>query len=170
MNTKMTIALCSVLIGMAATTHALPLDVAGKQVQKKEVRHSMIGYRSTLLFYTFSEQKAVLRLQIGNTDNTFPVTAKIYSFDQAVTADGLKKWLNNQHSDALFGDAPRPASTHELPANVCAVTSHKLIDQSKQRNGTFDNYLVTLTVKNYKGNGLALTGFSVDTKVHVKAK
>ena len=48
----------------------------GKKAQKLEVRHSMIGLRNTLLFYTFKDQQAILTLSIGNTDVTFPVTGK----------------------------------------------------------------------------------------------
>ena len=58
---------------------------------KLEVRHSQIGYRSTLLFYTFKKQHAVLKLQIGNRDKTFPITATVYRFADGVTEEGLKK-------------------------------------------------------------------------------
>ena len=36
-----------------------------KSTPKAEVRNSQIGYRDTLLFYTFTDQKAVLMLQLG---------------------------------------------------------------------------------------------------------
>jgi len=39
------------------------------------------------------------------------MTATVYIFDDSVTEDGLKKWLNNQHSDGLFVDVPEPTST-----------------------------------------------------------
>lgn len=44
-----------------------------KSTQKQEVRESQIGYRDTLLFYTFPDQKSVLKLQIGNKDKSFPM-------------------------------------------------------------------------------------------------
>jgi hypothetical protein len=142
-----------------------------KLTQKLEVRHSQIGYRSTLLFYTFKEQKTVLKLQIGNRDKTFPMTATVYIFADSVSEDGLKKWLNNQHSDGIFPDVPQPITTHKVPAKVCKVTSHKLIDRSKQQFGEYDNYAVTFEVNDYADmESIKLKGFAGDTKVHVKTK
>jgi hypothetical protein len=142
-----------------------------KLTQKLEVRHSQIGYRNTLLFFTFNEQKTVLKLQIGNRDKTFPMTATVYIFDDSVTKDGLKKWLNNQHSDGLFPDVPRPISTLKIPATVCKVTSHKLVDNTKQPFGEYANYAVTFEVKDYADMmNIKLKRFTGETKVHVKTK
>ena len=140
-----------------------------ENTKKLEVRHSMIGFRSTLLFYTFDEQKTVLRLQFGNRDKTFPVSATAYIFDNGVTEAGLKKWLNNQHSDGLFPDVPQPVNTLKLPEKVCKVTSNKLLDNTKQRNGNFANYAVTFEVKDYTDKAsIKVKGFKGNTKVHVK--
>jgi hypothetical protein len=142
-----------------------------KLTPKLEVRQSQIGFRSTLLFYTFNEQQTVFKLRIGNQDKTFPMTATVYIFDDSVTEDGLKKWLNNQHSDGLFVDVPRPTSTLKIPAKVCKVTAHKLIGHTKQQFGEYDNYAVTFKVKDYADKtNIKLKGFTGDTKVHVKTK
>jgi hypothetical protein len=142
-----------------------------KQTKKLEVRDSQIGYRDTLLFYTFNEQKTVLKLQIGNQDKTFPMTATVYIFDDGVTEEGLEKWLNNQHSDGLFPEVPEPVSKHKIPAKFCEVTSHELIDHTKQQFGEYDNYAVTFKVKDYDDEkSIKIKGFTGDTKVHVKTK
>ena len=57
--------------------------------------------------------------------------AKGYVPDEKTTEEGLKKWLNNQHSDGLFPEVPIPTSTGELPAGVCAVTGHKLTARAR---------------------------------------
>ena len=138
---------------------------------KLEVRHSQIGFRNTLLFYTFKEQNVVLKLQIGNKDKTFPMTATFYIFQDDVTENGIKKWLNNQHSDGLFPDVPTPIMVHKAPAKVCKVTSHKLIDRSKQQFGEYENYAVTFKVNDYSDKKtVKLKGFKGETKVHVKTK
>ncbi len=148
-----------------------------KQTQKLEVRHSMLGYRDTLLFYTFKEQKTVLKLQIDNRDKTFPMTATIYVFEDCVTEDGLKKWLNNQHSDGLFPEVPNPVSIQKVPEKVCKVTSQKLLDNTKERFGEYANYAVNFKVKDFEGKdkgkgnaSIKLKGFTGETKVHVKTK
>lgn len=142
-----------------------------KSTQKLEVRESLTGHRDTLLFYTFTDQKAVVKLQIDNKDNSFPMAGTIYIFADSVKEDGLKKWLNNQHSDGLFPDVPEPISTHKIPETICKVTSHKLIDRSKQRFGEYDNYSVTFDVKDYTDTkSVTLKGFSDKATVHVKTK
>ena len=142
-----------------------------KTTEKQEVRSSQIGYRDTLVFYTFKDQKAVLKLQIDNKDTKFPMTGTIFLFADTVNAEDLKKWLNNQHSDGLFADVPAPTATQKLPAETCKVASHKLDDHTKETFGEYDNYSVTFEVKDYSDKkGISLKGFSGTAKVHVMAK
>ena len=142
-----------------------------EKTPKLEVRYSQIGFRDTLQFYTFSQQKAVLKLQFGNQDKTFPVTGQLYLFADGVTEEDLKKWLNNQHSDGLFADIPEPIATHKLPAMHCKTTSHKFIDHSKEPFGEYDNYAVKFQVSDYSEvKNVVLKGFVGETKVHLKTK
>jgi len=137
--------------------------------KKLEVRHSQIGYRNTLLFYTFAEQKAVLRVMIDNKDKTFPISATCYLFSDDVTPRGLGMWLNNQHSDGIYPEVPEPVRTVKLPAMVCKVTGNKLIDQTDDFGG-FDNYAVTFEVRDFGGEGVKINAFKGETKVHVKTQ
>lgn len=142
-----------------------------KATRKVEVRASQIGFRDTLLFYTFTAQRAVLKLQIDNTDPSFPVAATVYIFGASVKEGDLEKWINNQHSDGLFPEVPEPVTTRKLPKNTCKVTSSKLIERSKQTFGEYDDYAVMFVVKEYSDSqGLALKGFSDASKVYVKTK
>ena len=135
-----------------------------EKTPKLEVRYSQIGFRDTLIFYTFDDEQAVLKLQFGNRDKTF-------LFDDDVTAEGLKKWLNNQHSDGLFPEVPEPTKTLKIPAKFCQVTSHELIDRSKQPFGEYENYDVKFEVDDYNDMmHVKLQGFTGATKVHVKTK
>lgn len=143
----------------------------GKTTEKQEIRDSQIGFRDTLLFYTFKEQKAVLKLQIDNKNKTFPIVGTIFVFADDVTEEGLAKWLNNQHSDGLFPEVPEPVATHKLPAESCKVVSHKLIDRSKEFFGEYDNYSVAFEVKDHAAKkGISLKGFSGTATVHIKTK
>jgi|GEM_PF-746629 len=145
------------------------LDTSGKQVKKLEVSNSFGGYRNTLIFYTFKDQQAVLRVLIDNKSKKFPVSALVYEFAADVTEDGLKKWHNNQHSDGLFPDVPNPVAKHELPAGSCKTLSHKLIDHTKQRLGEFDNYSVSIQVSgSAKKNKFRVKEFTTKATVHLK--
>lgn len=158
------------LIPGPAAAAERPLDQA--KAEKKEVRHSMIGPRDTLLFYTFAEQRAVLRLRIGNQDATFPVSGTVFLFDDGVTKEGLDKWLNNQHSDGLFVDPAEPVETLELPDELAAVAGKKLRGEQKNEGpsgGTFADYEIKIVVKDHKVEGkFDLKGFEDQAGVFLK--
>ena len=147
----------------------------GKKAEKLEVRHSMLGFRNTLLFYTFKDEKTIVTLSIGNTDETFPVKGKIHLFDVATTEEDLKKWINNQHSDGLFPEVPTPTFTGELPEGTCSVTSHKQTGTSENPSpispATFKNYEVKLSMKEHAiDKKVKLSAFTDTASAHVKSK
>ena len=135
----------------------------------------MLGFRNTLLFYTFKDQQAILTLSIGNTDETFPVKGKIHFFDDATTEEDLKQWINNQHSDGLFPEVPTPTFTGELPEGSCRVTSHKQTGTSENPSpispARFKNYEVKLSVKEHAiDKKVKLSAFTDTALVHVKSE
>ncbi|MCA9174959.1 MAG: hypothetical protein KDB14_10805 [Planctomycetales bacterium] len=145
------------------------LDARGKETQRLEVGSSFGGYRNTLIFYTFNQQKAVLRVLIDNKDTKFPVSAVLYVFADDVTEDGLKKWLNNQHSDGLFPEVPEPVGTHKIPSMSCKATSHKLVDHTKQPFGEYDNYTVSIQLADLKPIAkFQIKDFTDKATVHIK--
>ena len=168
--------LLALLLASASLTHAAApkgkeriIDTKSKGVRKLEVSSSFVGYRNTLIFYTLADQKAVLKVVIDNKSKKFPVAASVYLFANDVTEDGLKKWLNNQHSDGLFPDVPNPVATHKLPAESCKALSHKLIDQTKQRFGEYDNYAVSFQISDAaKMGAYRIKQFTDKATVHVK--
>ena len=138
---------------------------------KVQVRHSMIGFRDTLLFYTFTGQQAVLRLHISNKDQSLPVTGTIYLFPEGTTDEGLKKWINNQHSDGLFPEIPKPVLTHKLPEGTCKAVSTKLLGEKKNptSDDVFEDHEVAVSVKAYQlEEQFKLTPFTDKTGVFVK--
>lgn len=140
-----------------------------KKAKKLEVRQSQIGFRSTLLFYTFSKEKAVVKFEIGNRTKTFPMKGTVYLFAKNVTEEGISKWLNNQHSDGLFPDVPEPVKMINIPEKFCKVTSFKLVDQTKLPFGTYDNFDVTFEIREFTDrNNVTVPGFTGETKVHIK--
>ena len=149
-------------------------ELKGEAAEKREVRHSMIGLRNTLIFYTFKDQQAVMVLLIDNKDETFPVTGKVHLFDESTTEEGLKKWINNQHSDGLFPDVPNPSSTTELPKDVLKVISHKKTgtsDNPGPRPGVFNHFEVELEIGDHEVEGkFKLSTFKEKSTVSVPAK
>lgn len=145
-----------------------------KKAEKLEVRHSMLGFRNTLVFYAFKDQQAILVLSIDNKDETFPVIGKIHLFDESTSEEGLKKWINNQHSDGLFPDVPKPTFTGELPKESCMVTSHKQTGMSNNpgpRKAAFEDFEVELSIKAHDSDKkFKLSAFTDTARVHVGKK
>ena len=142
------------------------------RADKRQIVDSMTGYRDTLLFYTYKDQNAVLVLNIGNTDLTFPMTGKVYLFNASTSDEGLEKWINNQHSDGLYPEVPSPIFTLELPENSCRVSAYKEIDQSKHSGpdaSVFKGYEVKFSVERHASeNRFSLLAFKDTARVFVK--
>lgn len=130
-------------------------ELAFKDAKKEQVRHSMIGLRDTLLFYTFAEKAAVLVLRIDNTAAPLPVSATVHLFAPGTTAEALGKWVNNQHSDGLFIDPPEPTASVKLPDGTATVTAREqVVGEMQMLNGdVFADYKVKLTVKEHREAG-----------------
>ena len=142
------------------------------KAKKTEVRHSMLGPRDTLLFYAFGDSGAVLRLQIPNDSAKFSVKGSVVLFPDGTDAEALAKWINNQHSDGLFADAPQPSATIELPEGVCEVAASKFIGEKPSGPGgeSYGEYEVSVRVKDHEAAGkFELKAFADKAGVLVKA-
>ena len=137
-----------------------PLSAKERQLEadttkELQIRHSMLGFRDTLLFYTFPDQQAVLRLHISSKDKTFPVTGIVYLFPAKTSSEGIKKWINNQHSDGLFPDVPSPHLIHALPKDICKAVATKIIGEKKNptNNQIFTDQEVMIAIKDHEFQG-----------------
>ena len=145
------------------------LDAGAKDMKKVEVTNSMEGFRDTLRFYVFNDAKAVLRVKIDNKDVKFPVSAKLYIFAADTTAEGIDKWINNQHSDGLFVDPAEPKAIHGIPATSCAANSHELVKAGEDHSGKFNNFSVSFGIKDVPVlGGFKLKDFTDQATVLVK--
>jgi hypothetical protein len=146
-------------------------ELAFKDAKKELVRHSMIGMRDTLIFYTFAEKAAVLVLRIDNKSAPLPVSATVHLFAPGTTAEALGKWVNNQHSDGLFPEVPEPTASVKLPDGTCTVTAREPVGREKQalNEDVFADYKVKLTVKEHREPGkFHLPAFADEANVFVK--
>lgn len=92
------------------------LDVTSATV--KEVR----SFLFTQKFYTFDDANAVLALRLDNSLNA-SVAGKLHIFAKDVTAEGIARWLNNQHSDSIYIDTP--SSVEVIDVGPVVVVEYK---------------------------------------------
>jgi hypothetical protein len=150
--------------------------VATEQVKptKNEVAYSMLGFRNTLVFYTFEKQNVVLKILIDNQDQSFPLSCDLYQFAPTTTEQNLKNWINNQHSDAIFPEVPQPIFTKKLPKGFCKVTASEEIrahDNPGPVPGKFTEFKVQYSVKARNvGKNIKIPTFADSAKVFVQTK
>ena len=145
------------------------LDTKRDDVKKLEVSQTFGGFRETQIFYTFPTKNVILKIRIDNKNKDFGVTGKVIVFPKETTADGLGKWLNNQHSDGLYPDIPQPISTLDLPTKLCSSSNPKFTDKTETRLGNFDNYSIEFKVSDIEQIGnFQIRGFSGKAMVHLK--
>ena len=175
MKTLLTIAACALV---CATASARDLDVAADSAKKQEIRYGQIGPRDTVIFYTVGSQDAVLQLNIKHADGKFAVSGRMQLFKEGTGAEGMGKWVNNQHSCGLFPDVPKP-TTVELPAKSCLVLESKLLGVKALGGGRvapepgqenkFEDHSLKIQVSELKMEGFRLKGFTLDTGAFVRA-
>jgi hypothetical protein len=147
------------------------LDIKNDGVKKLEVSQTFGGFRETQIFYTFPKKNLILKVRIDNKNKDFAVTGKVIVFPKSTTAEGLAKWLNNQHSDGLFPNIPQPVSTLDLPNQLCHSMNPKFDKEIKTHLGNFNSYSIDFKIKDVERIGdFAIKGFSGKAKVHVKNK
>ena len=174
MKTILTLATCALV---CATASARDLDVAAESAKKQEIRYGQIGPRDTVIFYTFGKQDAVLQLNIKHAGGKFSLSGKMQLFKEGTGAEGMAKWVNNQHSCGLFPDVPKPTAV-ELPAEACAVVESKLLGVKAVGGGRvapqpgqepkFEDHSLKIQVSDLKMDGFRLKGFTLDTGAFVR--
>jgi len=147
---------------------ATPLKITD-ETPTMQIRSSMIGYRDTLIFYSLPDQRAVVKINIDNKGTTFPITATVFLFDANADQEGIDKWINNQHSDALFADALEPTSRYTLPKNKAKILSFSAAETVSDSLGQHINYTVQFKIRSTSQKGsFQLKPFKDDASVFVK--
>lgn len=163
--------LAILMLGVAPLHAAeIAVDPKAQTTVRQQVLDSMIGYRDTLLFYTFIAEKSVLVVRIDNKSDKFSMTGKLYVFAKEVDAEGLKKWINNQHSDGLYPDVPKPVTIHDIPEASFSLVVQKIVEANKKAHaGTFNEYAVEFKVEKVPAFGeIKIKDFTDTATVHIK--
>ena len=162
---------CTAAYADEAAKDSVTLDVKGDGAKKFEANQTQIGYSSTRIFYTLASQSVVVVIHIDNTNKKFAAKGKVYQFVKGVTEDDLGKWVNNQHSDGLFPDVPKPVAVHQVPADSIKTVSSKRVGQARGglRGESYDKYTVEFEAgKSELTKQLKLGAFKDSATVYLK--
>lgn len=163
-----------ILLGISSLQAAeTTVDAKAQTTTRTQVTQSMVGYRDTLVFYTFAAEKAVLVVRIDNKTDKFPAKATLHVFAQTAKAEDLANWINNQHSCGLFPDVPEPTASHAIPAESYSLVSQKIAEVINQEHGPvpskFNRYDVEFKIQNVPALGeFKIKDFTDTANVFIK--
>lgn len=158
---------------MVARPHSKPdadstTLVLDRETPKFETAQTMVGFSDTQIFYRFVEQKVVVRVKIANQAE-FPLTATVYVFPTNSTDEGIKAWINNQYSDALYPETAEPSHSENVPAELCKIASAKLLKRAQEPFGVYKQYAVVFEIAECDNvSGFTLKPLRDSAQVYVK--
>jgi hypothetical protein len=158
------------------------LDITSATVT--EVHSYWTGYRfgPTQKFYAFGDAKAILALRLDDemelslrpstAIRNVTVTGKLHLFDEDVTPGALAKWINNRHSDALYGDAPSSVEVIDVGSAIEVVEVSEALEvlDANRADEFYERYELTFRIPEVFGSGLVLQGFEDIATVYVRTR
>ncbi len=170
---NITVALAAALIlsgceqVMNAPATVTPLD-SKPNVTTIDRYFSRYTYGPLLRLYDFRDQRVILKVKISNESRDMPLSASLYTFADGVSEKAIEKWINNQHSDALYADAAEPASVQDLSDRVSIFARTREASVSGREGEAYQRYAVSYRVGEIKIAGVAIGPFNDDATVHVR--
>lgn len=127
-------------------------------------------YGPSLRLYHYQEDNVILTLRFSNRQSPIQFTAALHEFASTLSTKQIAKWVNNQHSDALYGDAPEPEKTTNIQDRVKITSTIKSTKNPIQgRTGeSYDDYKITFRVRPIETKNSRLAGFTDTATVHVR--
>jgi hypothetical protein len=105
---------------------AISLETDAREVNRY---FSPYAHGPTQKFFVLSEARVVVL--VATSDGKSDASATVYVFPEETTAEGIDRWINNRHSDALYPDAAEPERAIKVPdgkfhAKAGAVVNHEV--------------------------------------------
>lgn len=144
-------------------------DTAGREVSSY---FSPEAHGPTRKFYVFPEQRVVVVVYVKPAGaDAIETTVVAHVFDAREDADGIEKWVNNQHSDALFPDAARPRRSvtvdrGHLHTKVAGPLEHEVGGGGDE----YDRYRVDFTIDEFTDGDLTVKPSQGSAAAFVRTK
>ena len=116
---------------------------------------SPLAHGPTKKFYVLAELNVVVVL--ATVDGKADASATIHLFPATATADGIAKWINNQHSDALHPDVPTPVRSVSVPGDRFHTKVGPPLDHERGESGDeYDRVRVEFTIDAFEDGDLTV--------------
>ncbi len=124
-------------------------------------------YGITQNFIKVPAQSMVVQVIIPST-NSIRGTVHIFSPDDY---QDVNRWINNQHSDAIFIDPPTPLSYEIAPENITIIRSNFLSTISGSGGDEYEEYEVEYFIESHSvTDSVEFVRFYHDTRVYIRTK
>ncbi len=137
------------------------------QITTVDQYFSPITYGPLQRLYYYDEAKLILKLKFLNNNKEMPLSAKLYRFSDDADAKSIEKWINNQHSDALFADAAAPVETKDVRDEVSVLQRQKTGKASGRKGEAYEAYEVSYNVSEIVSGNFLINAFEDKVTVHV---
>jgi len=136
--------------GAAERRVAITADTKATEVSRY---FSLLAHGPTKKFYVVPESNAVV--VVATVDGRSDAAATIHLFPADVTAEGISKWINNQYSDALYPDVPKPLRSVPVPADRFHTKVGPPLDHERGEAGDeYDRVRVEFTIDAFEDGDL----------------
>jgi hypothetical protein len=131
--------------------------------------YSLQAHGPTQQFFTLVDTRVIVVL--ATRDGTAEVRASVHVFDPEASVESLEKWLNNQHSDALYADAAEPVRSVAIPAERLRCEVSKPIAHEVGRGGDeYDHVQVTYVLDDFSNELIELTRYTGTLDAFVRTR
>lgn len=138
--------------GAAERRVAITADTKATEVSRY---FSPLAHGPTKKFYVVPESNAVV--VVATVDGTGDAAATIHLFPADVTAEGISKWINNQYSDALYPDVPKPLRSVPVPGERFHTKVGPPLEHERGESGDeYDRVRVEFTIDAFEDGDLGV--------------
>lgn len=165
--------LCAVAAAPAAVAAARVVEITPATEGLEVNRYfSPEAHGPSLKFYAFPAERIVVVVRVAPTPRAVTTTAEINVFPAPTDAEGLGKWINNQHSDAIHPDVPQPERRIDVQPERLHTKVEGPLDHEVGGGGDeYDRHRVDFSIDAFTDGDVQLKASrgSVDTFVRTKA-
>jgi hypothetical protein len=164
--TSLSLGACEQITPLTNEGNAVSTPASAAKVLTFDSYYSPYSHGPTLRLYHFEEDKAVLALRFANQPGNLSLKATLNIFPPSTDKLGIDKWINNQHSDALYADAATP-KRQDVTNLLSDVTRASEGTKAGRSGETYDVHNVSFTMDSIAAGRLVINGFSDTATVYV---
>jgi hypothetical protein len=144
-------------------------DTVGQEVSRY---YSLHAHGPTKKFYSFPDRKIVVVVQVNPARaDAIETTALVHVFPANADPAGIDRWINNQHSDALYADAAAPVRSIKVdPERLHAKATGPLGHEVGGNGDEYDRYRIDFTIDGFTDGDLTMKPSQGSAAAFVRTK